>query len=247
MSGLLFAAQVLFLVMTLLPSSSMNMSKIEVAGDSVVAPPGSDFSPARPLPPAQYRVPMQATRVDSVTALVRALASKVPTDVELTPGIFSRHASTNATSAGGAVQFSTAHRLWSSKLAGAVIRVGLTYDMKADAPGLAATGAQLHGLKFAGKQPEGALGQVSVPFSGKVASSVAAYLSIEDCEFDGEGVADAAIFAQANDGLTVRRIVVRNFTRWGLRLDQYMGGPHNFMTRRIELSDVDISQVCVGY
>ena len=218
-------------------------SKVSIApADTALSAQTHDFSPATPLPPAHRRVPTNATRVRNLTALGGILATVLPTDVELMPGVYSRPDSSNASAN---VVFSTAHRLWSSELVGAVLRVGLTYNMKADVPGIGATGAQIHGLKFAGRPPDGALGQVSVPFSGKHASSPAAYLSIEDCEFDGEGVADAAIFAQANDGLVVRRILVQNFTKWGLRIDQYMGGPHNFITRQIELSDLDISQVAM--
>ena len=63
---------------------------------------------------------------------------------------------------------------------------------------------------------------------------------------DGEGVADAAVFAQANGGLSIQRAVISKFTQWGLRLDQYAAhSPHNFISKPIFLSDLDVHQVAM--
>ena len=140
-----------------------------------------------------------------------------------------------------------------------------------------APGAQLHGLRFAGpggpvvppepdaREGDGlGLGLSDSPTScflhcpcghqgewercnHPVPVNPRYYLSVEDCWFDGEGVAQAAIDAKSNDGMVIRRVVVSNFTRWGIKIDQYFRGTKLSLGRSLIISDLNISQVAMPH
>lgn len=154
-----------------------------------------------PDPPRKYRLPGTAHIVRDTAALEKAIASKAPLDIVLEAGTYRR---------AKPITFGTPHRLWSRELGKAVLKFGLVFGGND-----AQRGAELHGLTFDLENSEAG-------FQGACVNTWGAGegLRIEDCTFLGHKKTDAGILARQTDGLIVRRVVVRDFTSYGIFADQ---------------------------
>lgn len=157
--------------------------------------------PHPPAPPRSGPLPRTARVVRTTAALERALAYREPLDIVLDAGTYRR---------AKPLTFETPHRLWSRKPGRAVLKFGLVFGGPSARPG-----AELHGLTFDLEDP-------GVTFQGACVNTWGAGkgLKIEDCTFYGHKKAGSAILARQPDGLVVRRVVVRDFTSYGIFADQ---------------------------
>jgi hypothetical protein len=171
-------------------------------------------TPCPPEPPATYNLPAGALHVSNSGDLESALADASASNIVLADGTYD-HSSYFKANAG--------HRLWAEHLGGARLKAGILFDQ--------APGGGVHGLRFdiadPGKTSGGAI--VRTARSGN-------RLAVTDSWFEGNRAIRWALLFNATDGIEVRRVVIRQFQRDGIRFDSF---PH-FADPPPKISDVDI-------
>ena len=156
--------------------------------------------PAQPAIQTTYTLPQNAIWVTNSTNLINALAQTPAHDIILSDGIYDNSAP---------ITFSVPHRIWSEHLGGAVLKCGLTFGGNWGTPG-----AEIHGLRFMIENSAHAENCVATWGTGS-------QLKITDCWFDGGGNSQAAIKAQAVNGLSIKRVEIKNFLSWGIFASDY--------------------------
>lgn len=156
--------------------------------------------PAQPAIQTTYTLPQNAIRVSNSTDLLNALAQTTAQDIILTNGVYD-----NVTP----ITFRVPHRIWSEHLGGAVLKCGLTFGGNWGTPG-----AEIHGLRFMIENSAHAENCIATWGTGS-------QLKITDCWFDGGGNSQAAIKAQAVNGLSIKRVEIKNFLSWGIFASDY--------------------------
>jgi hypothetical protein len=116
-------------------------------------PPAADYMPDPPLPPATFELPSDAVNVSDSGSLESALSKGQPAGIVLSAvgGVYSVPS--------GKLTFDAAHSLFSGVLGATTLRLTLvyTYGGPKNASSQASTGAQLQGLRFAGRQAPGTI------------------------------------------------------------------------------------------
>jgi hypothetical protein len=157
---------------------------------------------ARPRAPRPYRRPARAIVVRDGRQLAAALGRRAPTNIVLRPGRYTPKGSSDPYFVAEA-----AHRLFARRRGRAVLRAGLVLGGN-----FGSGGALVQGLAF-DIAAESATDESSAIHVWGVAGRHARIL---DATFRGSGVLESAIRADEVEGLTVRRVVVRGFRKYGV-------------------------------
>jgi hypothetical protein len=179
--------------------------------------------PAAPRRPAAYALPRAAAHVSTSAQLARALARRTPRNIVLAPGIYDRPE---------AFSNGFGHRLYAAKLGRAILRAGL---------GIAATeggaGAVVRGLTFDVRDASKTLNGAAIAISGSATNA-----RVLDTKLKGNHALTAGVLARQPAGLRVQRVVVRDFTGYGVLADTNdLDGAQPSVPFRIE--DVDVANV----
>ncbi|MEM8998547.1 MAG: hypothetical protein AAGF23_27420 [Acidobacteriota bacterium] len=174
------------------------------------------FDVAPPAPPQEYDPPAGAIPVSSTTELQALLdydpaTNQTPMDIVLSDGTYTAEGLD-----GDFLTLHGSHRLWADNVGQARLTFGIHIGSHGNEA--LAAGAELHGLHI--DIADEAHGAVSTPAHRSFAVltwGTARGVKIEDCVIEGGDVVDFGIGAYRADGLEVRRVVVRNFKRFGLR------------------------------
>jgi hypothetical protein len=177
--------------------------------------------PARPQPPARYRVPKRAVRVSSSAQLVAALTSPRPSEIVLARGVYDN-----------ARPFVNAfgHRIYAARRGKAVLRAGISIGAPTG-PG----GAQVRGVVFDVRDRAKTLNGALVEVWGAATNT-----KVLDTVLRGHGVVAAGIVARQPAGFVGKRIVARNFTDYGVLVD---ANRPDADVGRFLLQDIDVANV----
>ena len=184
----------------------------EVCNGHVEALP---FDVAPPAPPQTYDPPVEAIPVSSTAELQELLeynpaTNGTPMDIVLSNGTYTAEGLD-----GDFLTLYGSHRLWAESLG----KVRLTFGIHIGAPSgeALAGGAELHGLHIdISDELHGAVSSPAHRSFGVLTWGTARGVKIEDCIIEGGNAVDFGIGAYRSDGLEVRRVVIRNFKRFGL-------------------------------
>ncbi|MDQ2911513.1 MAG: hypothetical protein M3R39_10965 [Actinomycetota bacterium] len=154
--------------------------------------------PAEPARPSSYPVPSGAATVSTSAGLLDALSRPEPRDIVLADGSYDN-----------ADPFvdRNGHRVFAQHLGRARLRAGFVLDGSTG-------GAVLQGLSFDLSEPGKAFNGSIVNVHGAGADN-----QLLDLTLDGHGALSAGLFVRQAEGLTIRRIVARNFRDWGVLVD----------------------------
>jgi hypothetical protein len=161
--------------------------------------------------------------VSTSRELVAALQGSVSSDIVLADGEYDN-----------AQPFdnSNGHRVYARHLLGATLHAGITMASNAGKPN-----ALVQGIAFdvqdRAKTFQGAILFVWGPQQHGV--------QISDSTFAGHGVIGSAIFARQPDGLVVQRVIVRDFTDWGVVAATNVRD--TVLAKPLLIEDVDVSGV----
>ena len=193
---------------------------------STPAPPPTVTLPAvavaAPLAPATYSVPTGALRVASSAELLIALRRSTPTDIVLADGVYDN---------GAPFQNNYGHRMYAASLGGAVFRAGLVLGGNFG-PGK----GLVQGVSFDVSEKAKALLNGVIYVWGTGAGS-----QILDSTFNGNFVIGSGIHIVRPEGNVVRRVLVRNFTDYGVFADA--STPNLVLSVPIVLEDLDVANV----
>jgi hypothetical protein len=171
--------------------------------DSGPPPPGSASPVGRaapPVPPSPYSTPAGALVVSTSAGLEQALQGDTPTDIVLANGVYDHDGP--FWNAGG-------HRVYAASLGGAILHAGFVLgDNWGPGNGL------LRGLAFDVDDPGKTLHGDIVHVWGTGAGS-----RLLDLTLDGHMALSSGIKVREPDGVVIQRVVVRNFTDWGINVD----------------------------
>ena len=166
-------------------------------------PPGLPAPGARAAPPtapSPYSTPSGAVLVSTSAGLDQALHASNPTDIVLADGVYDNAAPFWNT--GG-------HRVYAANLGRAVLRAGFVLGHNWG-PG----NGMLRGLAFDVSDPAKTLNGDIVHVWGTGAGS-----RLLDLTLDGHKALSAGIRVREPEGVVIQRVVVRNFTGWGINVD----------------------------
>ncbi len=171
-----------------------------ISWSAVAADANTEVKPAPPAPPkTEYSLP--ATKyfigVKNSEELLKALKIKPEMDIILDDGVYE---------AERFVKVVRGHRLWAKHPGKAVIKFGFIFGSN-----WKMSGAEFHGLNFDVDNPKKLFHNGCIMIWGKVSNVL-----IEDCRFNGNKKARFGILARNPDGLTVRRVVVRDMAECGI-------------------------------
>jgi hypothetical protein len=162
------------------------------------APPAAPASIQTARAPAAYAVPAGAVLVSNSAGLTAALQRSTATDIALADGVYD-NAAPFANSNG--------HRIYAEHLLGATLRAGITMSSNDGQPN-----AVIRGIAFD-------VTDLSKTFQGAIVFTWGPQqygAQILDSTFQGHKVIGSAIAARQPDGVVVRRVVIRDFTDWGV-------------------------------
>lgn len=163
---------------------------------------GAVYTPVaiRPTPPTTY-TPPGGTSVSSMASLRSALASGTPTTIIVEDGTYS--------DASGYLTLGAAHQVYARNLHGAVIQNGMQRN---------GTNVLLQGLKFVVTDTAQTLSGIVIHAWGASNGGWKIY----DCHITGNDTLGAGIGVKTNsgqEGLEIKRCVVRNFHDYGILVD----------------------------
>jgi hypothetical protein len=166
-----------------------------------------------PSPPRSYTLPDErlptVTAVSNASELERALRSGSHRDIILEDGRYRR-----ADLSRDWLQI-RGHRLWARHVGAAVLEFGVNAGGRNGR--IDHGGAQLHGLAFDIADEKHAPRARAKDGSAAVLTwGDATDVVVEDCTFAGHGVVDCAICARQVAGLSVSRVEIRDFARYGI-------------------------------
>jgi len=179
-------------------------------------PTGDDWNgtPTPPQAPSAYELPSGGIRVTNAAQLKRELARKPAKDIIIADGVYDNNRPFNP---------AAPHRLWSERLGGATFKAGIIFH--------SGVGAEVHGIRFdvnaSAKTAHGAI----ILTRGKGHRT-----TVTDSWFEGNKTLQHGMLFKATDGVVVRRVIIRQFRKHGLRVD---GWPH-FGDPAPQISDVDV-------
>ena len=153
-----------------------------------------------PRAPTAYSVPAGAIPVNSTMGLLAALASSSPSDIVLANGLYDHS---------GAFTNPNGHRIYAASPGGAVFRAGFSLGGNWG-PG----GALLQGLAFDVSDPAKTLNSSIVHVWGTGKNS-----RLLDLSFNGHRALAAAVVVRQPEGFVAQRLVVREFTDFGILVD----------------------------
>jgi hypothetical protein len=176
-----------------------------------------------PAAPSSYEVPASGVRVRSSAQLRHALVRRKPTNIVLADGVY-----------GGPSPFSNAsgHRLFAAHLGAAVLRAGLSIGGNAGPAGGAVRGL-VFDVRDRRKTVDGA--EILVWGTAKDAA-------VRDVELRGHGVIRAGLVVRRPEGFRGARLVVRNFTDYGVVVDANDGALTR-LEKPFHLVDVRVGRV----
>ncbi len=188
---------------------------------SAVASGEVAIKPPRPL--CEYALSASAVTVSTSAELITALRAATSGDIILADGDYD-----------GTVPFENfnGHRLHAQHLLGARLHAGILIGSNSGNPN-----AVIEGIAFdvsdRAKTFQGAILFISGPRQHGV--------RISDSTFSGHGLAGSAILARQPDGLVVQRVVIRDFTDWGIVADTNQRD--TVLSKPLLIEDVDVSGV----
>lgn len=194
--------------------------------EPVESDPGPEASKpdhVRPMPPSPYVVPPGAVRVTTSAQLVRALKRKQPTDVALADGVY-----------GGPGPFLNphGHRLYATRLGGAVLTVGLSLGGNAGRPG-----GLVRGMVFDVRDPAKTAEGAEITVWG-----TATRARVLDVTLRGNRVVRSGLVVREPEGFSAARLVVREFTDYGVVVDAN-DPARTRLERPFRLADLDVAGV----
>jgi hypothetical protein len=189
--------------------------------DSTAAPI-APREPARPKPPAGYRVPKGAVRVSSSAQLLAALANRRSRDIVLARGHYD-NARPFANTFG--------HRIYAARLGKAVLRAGISVGANAGG-----SRALVRGVVFDVSERAKTLHGAIVEVWGS-----ATHAKVLDTVLRGNRVVAAGILTRQPAGFVAKRIVARNFTDYGVLVDA--NELNSNVGPRFLLEDLDVANV----
>jgi hypothetical protein len=176
-----------------------------------------------PRPPCAYPLPAAAISVATSAELILALRLPLPTDIVLADGVYDNPAP---------FQNFNGHRIHAQHLLRATLHAGVVMASNDGNPN-----ALVQGIAFdvadTAKTFQGAILFIWGPRQHGV--------RILDSTFAGHGVARSAILARQPDGLVVQRVVVRDFTDWGIVADTNV--KDTVLNKPLLIEDVDVNGV----
>jgi hypothetical protein len=184
---------------------------------------GSGPAPVRPTPPSRYDVPRGAVAVTTSTQLRRALSNSRPTDIVLANGVYD---------GSGPFLNPHGHRLYAARLGGAVLRAGLSLGANDSGPG-----GLVRGLVFDVRDPAKTAEGAEVIVWGKPLGA-----RVLDVTLRGHRVIRSGLVVRQPEGFAAARLVVRNFTDYGVVVDANDRG-RDSLARPFRLADVDVAGV----
>jgi len=197
-----------------------------VAGMVVADQPSADrerSAATLPQAPAAYAIPDGALSVSNTPDLLAALAAGTPQDIVLAPGVYDN---------GGPFVNANGHRLYSSRLGGAVFHAGLVIGGESG-PG----GGLVQGVSFDVSDPARISDRALISTWGP--GGVGA--RILDSTFYGHRAIEAGIVMRQPEGAVVQRVLVRDFLSYGVLLDANVRGM--VVAQRPLLEDLDVANV----
>lgn len=191
--------------------------------DSTTVAQSPRREPARPKPPAGYRVPRGAARVSSSAQLRAALVNRRRRDVVLAAGVYDNPR-----------PFSSrfGHRIYAARLGKAVFRAGISIGAASGA-----RGALVRGVVFDVRERAKTLNGAILEVWGSATNA-----KVLDTVLRGNRRLTTGLLARQPAGFVAKRIHARNFTDYGVvvdanQLDRPSGGP-GFL-----LEDLDVANV----
>ena len=175
-----------------------------------------------PAPPAAYAVPEGAVQVSTSAGLAAALAASGPLDIALADGVYDNP---------GPFLNPNGHRLWAANVGRATLKAGISLGGNwGPGQGL------VRGIAFDVDDPAKVLhgGIIHVWGTGRGSS-------VLDVTLDGNGVIEAGLIARQPEGLVVTRVAARNFTGYGVLVDQNSVDAHVSDVPLLE--DLDVAHV----
>ena len=190
------------------------------AASEPTAPIGDLAQP--PSPPQPYTVPPNAIPVSNSSELIQALAKNKSADIVLRDGTYDNSTYFDDT---------YGNRLYAEQLGGAVLTAGIMLGNNWG-PG----GGLLRGLTFNVADPSKTLRNAIIHTWGTGVNS-----QILDVRLEGNNVIGAGIKARQVDGLVIQRVVARDFTDYGVLVDENVDNP--LVSVAPVVSDVDVANV----
>ncbi len=176
---------------------------VALSGDDGNTPAGSGPGQARqvrPAPPLPYAVPRGAQLVATAGQLRSALRNAQPTDIVLADGVYD-----------GSRPFLNpyGHRLYASRLGGAVLKAGLSLGGNAGRPG-----GLVRGVVFDVRDPARTVEGAAVAVWG-----TAKRARVLDVTLRGNRSLRAGLVVRQPEAFAAARLVVRDFTHYGVVVD----------------------------
>lgn len=179
------------------------------------------YPPDTPKPPGQnYVIPAGATVCSTQAQIDAAVGSGTPQNIVIENGVYTR--------AGGYIVPGAAHKIYARNAGQAFWQYGIESG--------SVVAGEMHGLYFDITDVTKILSPGIAHFWGGATG-----WTIQDCWFDGHFVCPNGILGYACDGMTVERIVARNFTDNGLRLNDNSGFAATSILKRVW--DIDAAHV----
>lgn len=193
------------------------------ATSNLPAIPGVRGAVVPPRDPAAYALPARALRVSTSAQLIAALQGSTPRDIVLANGVYDNS---------GPFVNTNGHRLYAATLLGVTFRAGINMASNGGQPG-----GLVRGIAFDVADPA-KTNQGGVIFTwGPQQRGI----RILDATFYGHKVVYAAIMARQPEGLVVQRVRVRDFTDWGVLVDNNIQG--TVVSAKPLLEDIDVTGV----
>jgi hypothetical protein len=196
---------------------------LRLGGQSETTAPTHVAEVASPRSPSPYRLPKAARRVHTSAGLRAALGRRAPRNIVLAPGIYDN-----------AEPFENrhGHRLYAAKLGKAILRAGVSVGGDEGA-----AGAIVRGLVVDVRDSSKTHERAAIAVWGSARNT-----QVLDTRIEGHGALLAGILARQPDGLRARRIVVRDFTSYGVFVDANEPEPPTRLAPFV-VEDVDVANV----
>jgi hypothetical protein len=176
-----------------------------------------------PRPPGAYVVPAGAVAVDTSAELITALQRSASADIVLADGVYDN---------GAPFANPNGHRLYAEHLLGATLKAGLTMSTNYGLPN-----GIVRGIAFDVADPNKTFEGNIIFIWGPQQYGV----QVLDSTFRGHGAIGSAIWARQMEGLVIRRVVVRDFTDWGVLADN--NNKTTVLRTPPKLEDLDVANV----
>lgn len=190
-------------------------------------------APTPPTPPTDYEAPTPTGSIVTTYAeLAAELALAGPRIIVIADGDYS----------GAGLTTAQGHQVWAQSRGGVTLRFGIGWRGNGGVTGGGAFGIIFRVDDIANVDATALLNEAIINTWDAVDPiEIGSGLTVEDCEFYGEGVIGAGIQAANPDGLTVRRCVFRDFVDTAISAFRNGSAPDAFDV--ITLEDLDIARI----